>query len=59
MSTTNALVVSYLFVFAVIILATVLQKVLKLSNNFSRKLIHVGWGTGWWWRCFYSINFGR
>jgi len=44
MSPTYALVVSYLFVFSVIILATVLQKVLKLSNNFSRKLIHVGVG---------------
>jgi phytol kinase len=44
MSPTYALVFSYLFVFLVIILATVLQKVFGMSNNFSRKFIHVGVG---------------
>lgn len=44
MSPIYALIYSYIFVFSVIILASVLQKVFGLTNNFSRKVVHIGVG---------------
>lgn len=44
MSQTTGFILSYLFVFAVILIATLLQKLLRLSPDFSRKIIHVGVG---------------
>ncbi|MBN2090968.1 hypothetical protein JW964_15250 [candidate division KSB1 bacterium] len=44
MSQTTGFILSYVFVFSVIIIATVLQKLLRLSPDFSRKIIHIGVG---------------
>lgn len=44
MTQTAALVTSYIFVFAIILVATVLQIILKLTPNFSRKIVHIGVG---------------
>ncbi len=38
---TIGIIISFVFVFLTIILVTVIQKSFKLSNNFSRKLIHI------------------
>ncbi len=44
MSQTTGFILSYVFVFSVIIIATVLQKLLRLTPDFSRKIIHIGVG---------------
>lgn len=38
------IIYSFAFVFSMIFIATVIQKVFKLSNDFSRKIIHVAVG---------------
>ncbi|HDP98587.1 MAG TPA: DUF92 domain-containing protein, partial [bacterium] len=38
------IIVSFAFVFAIILIATIIQKIFKLSNEFSRKIIHIGVG---------------
>ncbi len=44
MSQTTGFILSYLFVFTVILIATVLQKLLRMKPDFSRKIIHIGVG---------------
>ena len=57
MSQTYALVLSYVFVFSVIIIATILQKVFGLTNNFSRKVVHIGVGNWVGVAWFFFDNF--
>ena len=38
------LILSYVFVFSIILLSTIIQKTFKLSSNFSRKIIHISVG---------------
>jgi phytol kinase len=40
----TGLILSFAFVFFMILLATVIQKLFKLSNEFSRKIIHIAVG---------------
>jgi phytol kinase len=40
----TGLIVSFAFVFLMIFLATLIQKLFKLSNDFSRKIIHIAVG---------------
>lgn len=35
------IIIGFVFVFAMIFIATVIQKIFKLSNDFSRKIIHI------------------
>ena len=37
-------IIGFVFVFAMIFIATVIQKLFKLSNDFSRKIIHIAVG---------------
>ncbi|MBN1351029.1 hypothetical protein JXJ21_16530 [candidate division KSB1 bacterium] len=37
-------ILSFVFVFAIILLATIIQKIFNLSAEFSRKIIHIGVG---------------
>jgi phytol kinase len=50
------ILVSYLFVFAVIGLSTVLQKKSVLDNEGSRKLIHIGVGHWWFIAIYFFTN---
>lgn len=40
----TGLLVSFAFVFAIILIATIIQKAFGLSSEFSRKIIHIGVG---------------
>ncbi len=50
---TRGIIYSFVFVFAVIIVATVLQIAFKLSKDFSRKIIHVAVGNWIYFALFY------
>jgi len=52
----TGIALSYVFVFTIILVATVLQKQLHLSANFSRKLIHIGVGNWIFFVFFYFTD---
>lgn len=67
MSPLVALILSYLFVFSIIFIATIVQKLRGLSAEFSRKFVHIGVGnwvfvalylfTDWRWALIPPVSF--
>ena len=52
----EGIIISFAFIFIMIFIATVIQKLLKLSNDFSRKIIHVAVGNWVFIALFYFTN---
>jgi len=52
----TGLIVSYLFVFSVIILSTIIQKIFKLGSEFSRKIIHIAVGNWVFIALYYFVD---
>ena len=50
------LILSYVFVFSVILLSTAIQYIFKLSTNFSRKIIHIAVGNWIFIALYYFSN---